>query len=237
LNNNPFAPDVTHPVSVIPHVPRRYPMYFTLPFSSHQFFSLLPSTPPHYSSLLRLPNARSLLLQLAYDKPPRHRIKMKATLFALGAFASLAAANINFEWVQPTCKFNSIEASRCLSGQQCTPQDTCAPISKSDHSKVSSRSRSFLRLTATKQTAKYSLDGKCGPANGNLLCDPKSTTYTGACCSQYGWVSRHMYNSHVRHMLTSIVWCKSRSLRRRLPLWLQQRRGPLSSGACCKPAA
>ncbi|KAI4722115.1 galactose oxidase [Aureobasidium sp. EXF-10727] len=34
---------------------------------------------------------------------------------------------------------------------------------------------------------KYSQDGKCGPNNGNLLCDPKSTVYKGTCCSSYGW--------------------------------------------------
>lgn len=43
-----------------------------------------------------------------------------------------------------------------------------------------------------RQKAKYSTDGTCGPANGNTLCDPKSTVYTGSCCSQYGWVCLHM---------------------------------------------
>ncbi|THX77199.1 galactose oxidase [Aureobasidium pullulans] len=33
----------------------------------------------------------------------------------------------------------------------------------------------------------YSQDGKCGPNNGNLLCDPNSTAYKGTCCSSYGW--------------------------------------------------
>jgi hypothetical protein len=51
-----------------------------------------------------------------------------------------------------------------------------------------SRSRSSIRFSEKRQTAKYSLDGQCGPAVGNLLCDPKSTVYTGSCCSQYGWV-------------------------------------------------
>lgn len=33
----------------------------------------------------------------------------------------------------------------------------------------------------------YSTDGKCGPQNGGLLCDPNSPNYHGTCCSQYGW--------------------------------------------------
>jgi len=32
-----------------------------------------------------------------------------------------------------------------------------------------------------------SIDGRCGPANGGLLCDPNSPNYNGTCCSQYGW--------------------------------------------------
>ncbi|BFZ59011.1 hypothetical protein YB2330_000010 [Saitoella coloradoensis] len=33
----------------------------------------------------------------------------------------------------------------------------------------------------------YSTDGSCGPANGNTVCDPNTTGYTGTCCSEYGW--------------------------------------------------
>ncbi|KAH8723929.1 glyoxal oxidase N-terminus-domain-containing protein [Phaeosphaeriaceae sp. PMI808] len=112
---------------------------------------------------------------------------MRATLFSISAFAGLAAANISFTWVQPTCEFSSIEPSRCLTGQHCTERNTCAANSKSDHSKIASRSRSSIRFPEKRQNVQYSTDGKCGPANGNLLCDPKSTTYTGSCCSSYGW--------------------------------------------------
>lgn len=112
---------------------------------------------------------------------------MKTTIFSIGVFASLAAANINFEWVQPTCEFTAIDAFQCLTGQHCTERNTCAANSKAEHSKIVSRSRSSIRFTAKRQNNKYSQDGKCGPANGNLLCDPKSTAYTGSCCSQYGW--------------------------------------------------
>ncbi|KAF1842338.1 carbohydrate-binding module family 18 [Cucurbitaria berberidis CBS 394.84] len=111
---------------------------------------------------------------------------MRASLLGLGALAGLATANINFFWVNPTCEFNTIEANDCLTGQHCTEQNTCATDLKSDKSKI--LSRSSLRVgRVKKQAGKYSTDGQCGPANGNLLCDPKSTAYTGSCCSQYGW--------------------------------------------------
>ena len=63
----------------------------------------------------------------------------------------------------------------------------CAPDSKSGFSKIASRSRSSIRFPEKRQATSYSLDGKCGPSVGNLLCDPKSSVYTGSCCSQYGW--------------------------------------------------
>jgi hypothetical protein len=45
----------------------------------------------------------------------------------------------------------------------------------------------FDHIFKHKATApKYSQDGKCGPNNGNLLCDPNSTAYKGTCCSSYG---------------------------------------------------
>lgn len=65
--------------------------------------------------------------------------------------------------------------------------NSCAANSKNEHSKVAARSRSSIRFPEKRQNAKYSQDGKCGPANGNLLCDPNSTVYEGTCCSQYGW--------------------------------------------------
>lgn len=113
---------------------------------------------------------------------------MRAPYLGLGVFAAIASANINFEWVQPTCEFTSREASRCLTGQHCNEENKCAADSQSEYSKIVPRSRSLIRFPVQKrQTTKYSQDGKCGPANGNLLCDPNSTAYTGGCCSQYGW--------------------------------------------------
>lgn len=48
---------------------------------------------------------------------------MRATLFTVGAFASLAAANINFHWVNPTCTFAEHDNSKCLTGQHCAEGD------------------------------------------------------------------------------------------------------------------
>jgi hypothetical protein len=49
---------------------------------------------------------------------------MKTTFFSIGVFASLAAANINFEWVQPTCDIAAVDAFQCLTGQHCTEGNT-----------------------------------------------------------------------------------------------------------------
>jgi hypothetical protein len=49
---------------------------------------------------------------------------MKSTLFSIGAFAGLAAANITFQWVNPTCEFSALDASQCLTGQHCTERNT-----------------------------------------------------------------------------------------------------------------
>lgn len=108
---------------------------------------------------------------------------MKYALF-LGAFTGLAVANINFHWVQPTCDFTSTEPSRCLKGQQCTEANTCE--ANVDDKQV--YLPAFRRgVPAVKRQNVYSTDGTCGPANGNTICDPTSTKYSGSCCSQYGW--------------------------------------------------
>ncbi|KAF2643288.1 DUF1929-domain-containing protein [Massarina eburnea CBS 473.64] len=95
---------------------------------------------------------------------------MRPALLTAAAFASLAAANINFHW--------------CLTGQACTENDTCEYSGNAHRS----ASRSFVRhMPEKRQNQKYSTDGSCGPAHDNLLCDPDSTVYTGTCCSSYGW--------------------------------------------------
>lgn len=53
---------------------------------------------------------------------------------------------------------------------------------------------------------KYSQDGKCGPNNGNLLCDPNSTAYKGTCCSSYGQ-SMFLDSGYILHLTSyRVVW-------------------------------
>ena len=80
---------------------------------------------------------------------------------------SNTAANIIFDWVQPACHPDAVW-SGCLAGQYCTIYGTC----KSSHSL---------------EKRQISSDGRCGPVNGGLVCDPSSATYNGTCCSSYGW--------------------------------------------------
>jgi hypothetical protein len=44
---------------------------------------------------------------------------MRPTLLIVGLFASIAAANIKFTWVNPTCTFAQHDDTRCLTGQHC----------------------------------------------------------------------------------------------------------------------
>jgi hypothetical protein len=111
---------------------------------------------------------------------------MRPSVYGLGLLVGVASANINFNWVNPTCTYNDPNDQRCLTGQHCSQANTCVPNDASEFSKVSSRS-GMLYAPVKRQNAKYSQDGKCGSQNGNLLCDAKSTVYTGTCCSQYGW--------------------------------------------------
>ncbi|EOD52800.1 putative glyoxal oxidase protein [Neofusicoccum parvum] len=108
---------------------------------------------------------------------------MKPSLFSFGLWAAAANANIIFNWVQPTCDSTELGSTTCLRGQRCTENNTCEAFVVSDDD----YSRSFVRSVSGRATAAYSQDGRCGPTNGGLLCDPNSTVYKGTCCSQYGW--------------------------------------------------
>ncbi|RMZ72261.1 glyoxal oxidase [Pyrenophora seminiperda CCB06] len=116
----------------------------------------------------------------------------------LGLFATMAYGMIDVfpGMVNPSCDTNP---NGCLSGQTCVNKEKCVQNIYSDASRFSQFvSRDALAagpkyassrrvVTETKRQAKYSQDGQCGPAHGNLLCDPNSKVYTGTCCSQYGW--------------------------------------------------
>ncbi|RDW61559.1 hypothetical protein BP5796_11451 [Coleophoma crateriformis] len=107
---------------------------------------------------------------------------MRASIFTLG-FAALASANIIFNHVELTCSPDSEKMYHgCLRGQLCengkciSAPELSSPISFRD---VSVKYRDSAVV--------YSTDGTCGPQHGNTVCDPKSTVYTGGCCSQYGY--------------------------------------------------
>lgn len=119
----------------------------------------------------------------------------------IGLFATLAYGMIDTfpGLVQPHCDENP---AGCLSGQQCWQKEKCVTIIQSPFSRfpqlgqpefnigVSNAPKygSYRRvMPEVKRQSKYSQDGQCGPAHGNLLCDPNSTVYTGTCCSSYGW--------------------------------------------------
>ncbi|KAH0373081.1 DUF1929-domain-containing protein, partial [Aureobasidium melanogenum] len=118
---------------------------------------------------------------------------MKQSILLLGLSASATLANIYFPKVQPTCNSQDLQFSGCLKGQFCQENNTCTavkhtwPMSFQDHGKRNIFDF-FDRISKHQaKTPNYSQDGKCGPNNGNLLCDPNSTVYKGTCCSSYGW--------------------------------------------------
>ncbi|KAH7401092.1 glyoxal oxidase [Phaeosphaeria sp. MPI-PUGE-AT-0046c] len=106
---------------------------------------------------------------------------MKISAFTSFTFTRLALANIKLTWVNPVCDANNLNT--CLAGQYCSADSICVPDIKSDHSKLSSTS---VQIDTQKRQAEYSQDGRCGPTNDNLLCNPSSKVYSGHCCSQYG---------------------------------------------------
>ncbi|CBX94899.1 similar to glyoxal oxidase [Plenodomus lingam JN3] len=112
---------------------------------------------------------------------------MKASLFALGVLAGTSSAMITLNWVQPLCDCEKPEEIKCLTGQFCTIDNICNALVVGQYASKVSRSHLVDHPAPAKRQNKYSVDGKCGPSNGNLLCDPKATAYTGTCCSSYGW--------------------------------------------------
>ncbi|KAF1983887.1 carbohydrate-binding module family 18 [Aulographum hederae CBS 113979] len=110
---------------------------------------------------------------------------MRVSILSLGLCASVTSANIIFNFVQPTCNHTTLGYTGCLQGQVCTEDDTCKPAPHHDLYPKSFQRESTPQ--STKRQTGFSTDGKCGPLNDGLLCDPHSVAYTGTCCSQYGW--------------------------------------------------
>ena len=117
-----------------------------------------------------LPLAKHGLLPLHHRQNIWPTLLMAFTILALLGLYLIARAssNIVFHWTQPTCRPSARYWSGCLSGQHCLPGGTCT----CSHGLIKRQ---------------YSPDGRCGPLNGDLLCDPNSSVYNGTCCSEYGW--------------------------------------------------
>jgi hypothetical protein len=58
------------------------------------------------------------------------------------------------------------------------PDDSCAAASE-----PLSRHDAPLEIHIRQTNQALSTDGTCGAAHGGSICDPKSTVYTGSCCS------------------------------------------------------
>lgn len=144
---------------------------------------------------------------------------MKASSYlALVLATGTSTANIIFHKTQPTCNFTAAGFTGCLRGQRCTEANTsvdpssflphrpaaelldrhtdkdnsCTAEIDFSHPTAYTAHLKHAKRPADKQHhSRYSQDGRCGSTHGNLLCDPKSTAYSGRCCSEYGWV-RHM---------------------------------------------
>ena len=97
------------------------------------------------------------------------------TLALLGLhLVSSASSNIIYQWTQSSSSPSARYWSEFPIGQQCEPAGDRSPSHR-----------------ATKRD--YSADGRCGPRNGNLLCDPNSTIYNGTCCSIHGYVVQQLH--------------------------------------------
>ena len=102
---------------------------------------------------------------------------------------SQTLANIPVEYkVILSCDTSSSSYTGCLRGMHCTEEETCVKpfvhaFSDVQYFNNSRKSHSVRQILARA----YSPNGKRGPTNEGLLCDPKSNTYIGTCCSEYGW--------------------------------------------------
>ncbi|ORY66597.1 glyoxal oxidase N-terminus-domain-containing protein [Pseudomassariella vexata] len=93
-----------------------------------------------------------------------------ASLLGLAVFTSTALANINFTWVQPSCRAEA-EYTGCLAGQICR-ETTCEPIFTPSFDRVASVEK---RTVTT--------DGTCGAAHSGTVCGNRPD---GSCRSTYG---------------------------------------------------
>jgi len=131
--------------------------------NSHRPSFLLTHQPPWSASLSAQSCASSACSDSLWQTFISHGSSHPAILFSLhGMAVSKAASAKSMEGQQSLCFDAKIKTHICCS---------CHAPNRSHH--LSKRA--------------LSTDGRCGPMNGGLLCDPGSTAYEGTCCSQYGW--------------------------------------------------
>ena len=111
-------------------------------------------------------------------------MKVSAGYLVLGALLGQASANIIFNKVAQCCDSAKAECTGCLRGQQCGEDGSYVntPFLYLTQTPTNFgnwfRCISGLSLPLQERAPQYSTNGQCGPANGNLLCDPNSTVYT-----------------------------------------------------------
>ncbi|KAL2065357.1 hypothetical protein VTL71DRAFT_3027 [Oculimacula yallundae] len=110
---------------------------------------------------------------------------MRTSALVLG-FAVSVSSNIIFTHVPLTCNLTDPRIYHgCLRDQECTLAGDCVPQEHRDPIKHLTFRPEVQKVEA--RDGPYSIDGSCGPAHGNTVCDPNSKVYTGICCSQYGY--------------------------------------------------
>lgn len=105
-----------------------------------------------------------------------------STLFASGVFG-----NIMFPKPEVHC------SDHCPRGMSCGAEGMClmpfhpSVVPENHHTRRRAVKGSTVRHTPLVPRQAYSTNGQCGAANGNTICNPASTVYTGSCCSAAGW--------------------------------------------------
>lgn len=99
------------------------------------------------------------------------------------SIANLAAGNIVFNKVQPTCNFSSPASTGCLRGQLCTQEGQC--IAEADYP---FNPFALIRrvIPLVERAISLRTDGRCGKDFNGATCD--ATGAFGGCCSKYGYV-------------------------------------------------
>ncbi|KAH8601633.1 glyoxal oxidase N-terminus-domain-containing protein [Bisporella sp. PMI_857] len=104
------------------------------------------------------------------------------------SFTAPICANIIFEHAPLHCNITSpkiyhgcFHGQTCIDGQHKLNWSRCIPEPTIRYPTHFGDAPIYVR------DGGFSVDGTCGPAHGNMICDLNSNVYKGGCCSQYGW--------------------------------------------------